>query len=137
MKNTKGTKLNNTKKLLSVGVIVLMAGCSSTPHVSPVANTVAAEQMSRSRAAINTANGVGANEFAPVALQAANDKMAAAERAMGANNPSLAKQLSEQAQVDAELATASSNAVKAQKGSDALQESNRVLRSEINRNSDR
>lgn len=136
MKNIEGTKLNKTKTLLSVVAIVVMAGCSSTPHVNPLANTAVTEQMSLSRAAIKTANSVGANEFAPVALQSANEKMAGAERAMGAMNTTLAKQLSEQAQVDAELATATSNAAKAQKVSDALQEGNRVLRNEINRTSD-
>ena len=45
----------------------------------------------------------------------------------------LAQQLAEQAQVDAQLATAIARAAKAKKAADALQEDSRVLSSEIGR----
>jgi hypothetical protein len=137
MKNIVRIKLSNKAKIiLSAVTVLLMAGCSSTPPVNNLADKLATEQMAVSRAAITTANSAGANEFAPVSLKSANDKMASAERAMGAQNPVLARQLSEQSQVDAQLATATSNAAKAQKVADTLREDNRVLRNEINRTSD-
>ena len=46
----------------------------------------------------------------------------------------LARQLSEEAQVDAQLAVATARAAKAQKAASALQEDNRVLKKEIDRN---
>lgn len=122
---------------VTVAAVLFMAGCSSTPAVPDVSTGPAPiEQMAMSRAAVKTANSADSNEFAPVLLKSAMDKMNGAERAMGVMNYVLAKQLSEQAQVDAQLATATSNAAKAQKAADALREDNRVLRNEINRNSD-
>jgi hypothetical protein len=112
-----------------IGIIVatfaLMAGCASTPP--PIA------QMAVARAAVGDANKAGANELAPVQLQSAKDKMAAAETAMTAKNYVLAKDLAEQAEVDAKLAGATARSVKAQQAAAAVQEDSRVLRKEIDR----
>jgi hypothetical protein len=62
------------------------------------------------------------------------NKMAGAEQAMAAEDYVLARQLAEQAQVDAQLAAATARSAKAQKAANALQEDNRVLRQEIDRN---
>jgi hypothetical protein len=59
--------------------------------------------------------------------------MSSAETAMTAKNYSLAKDLAEQAEVDAKLAEATARSVKAQKSADAVQEDSRVLRKEIDR----
>ena len=56
-----------------------------------------------------------------------------AEQAMTVEDYALAKQLAEQAQVDAQLI--STTAAKSQKASSALLEDNRVLRQELNRKS--
>lgn len=137
MKNMGGIKLNYKYKLfLTVIAMLVVEGCSSTPSVNSPVQASLTEQIALSRAAISTANSAGATELAPVALKSARDKMEDAERAMAASHPTLARQLSEQAQVDAQLATATSNAAKAQKAADALREDNRVLRNEINRTSD-
>jgi hypothetical protein len=53
---------------------------------------------------------------------------------MSDNDYVRARQLAEQAQVDAQLAEATARSAKEQKSADALQESNRVLREEIERN---
>ena len=115
----------------AVAVAMLMTGCASTPAVP-----APTEQMAVSRAAVNAATSAGGNEFAPVQLKSATDKMDAAERAMGAKNYGLARQLAEQAQVDAQLAAAAARAAKAQKAADAVQESDRVLRKELERKTD-
>ena len=60
--------------------------------------------------------------------------MDAAERAMTAEDYSNARQQAEQAQVDAQLAAATARTSKAQKAAGALQEDNRVLRQELDRN---
>jgi hypothetical protein len=105
--------------------VVLMAGCASTPP--PIV------QMAVARAAVGDANRAGANELAPVQLKSASDKMASAETAMTTKNYEVAKDMAEQAEVDAKLAEATARSVKAQKAADAVQEDSRVLRKEIDR----
>lgn len=102
-----------------------MTGCAGMPPT---------EQMAVSKVAVSNATSAGGNEFAPVQLKSAMDKMDAAERAMAAEDYVLARQLAEQAQVDAQLAAATARSAKAQKAASALQEDNRVLRKEIDRN---
>jgi hypothetical protein len=59
--------------------------------------------------------------------------MESADKAMADKNYVLARRLAEEAQVDAKLAETTARAAKAQKSADELQESNRVLRQEIDR----
>lgn len=114
---------------IAVAAVIFMAGCASTP---PSASEPT-EQMAVSRAALNNANSSGGGEFAPIQFKSAMEKMGEAERAMGEKNYARARQLAEEAQVDAELAAATARAAKAQKAADAVQESNRVLHQEIDR----
>jgi hypothetical protein len=127
MKNTQYVRTNTLPSqlgLLAV-VAVAMAGCASpTPPI---------EQLAVSRAAINSASSAGGNEFAPVQLKAAMVKMDAAEHSMTEKNYVQARQLAEEAQVDAQLASAAAGSAKAQKAADALHEDSRVLRKEIDR----
>ncbi len=60
--------------------------------------------------------------------------MDAAERTMAEEDYLHARQLAEQAQVDAQLAATTSRSAKAQKTARELQEDNRVLQQEIERN---
>jgi hypothetical protein len=61
------------------------------------------------------------------------NKMDAAEQAITLEDYALAKQLAEQAQVDAQLASATVRSAKTQKAASALLEDNHVLRQELNR----
>jgi PBP1b-binding outer membrane lipoprotein LpoB len=119
----------STQILRSIGVTAVVAlfisGCASIPAPT--------EQIAVSKAAINTAASAGGNEFAPLPLKSAMEKMDAAERAMAEEENLKARQLAEQAQVDAQLAAATARSSKAQKAASALQEDNRVLRQEIER----
>ena len=110
---------------LTAGAVMFMAGCASAP--APTA------QMAVSRAAVSDATSVGGNEFAPVELKSAMEKMAGAERAMKDEDYVLARQLAEQAQVDAQLAGATARTAKAKKAAEAVQEDSRVLSQELNR----
>ena len=112
---------------VSVAAALMLAACASVPP--PI------EQMAVSRAAVSNANSAGASEFAPVMLKSAMDKMAAAEHAMTEKDYVKAAELAEQAQVDAQLAAASSRSAKAQKAAETVQEDSRVLRKEIDRKS--
>lgn len=110
---------------ISVTAALLMTGCASIPAPT--------EQIAVSKVAVESANSAGGNEFAPVQLKSAMDKMDAAEQAMTVEDYALAKQLAEQAQVDAQLASATARSAKAQKAASALLEDNHVLRQELNR----
>lgn len=129
MKNTYPPKLNQMMCRIgtAAAAIVLMAGCAST--------SAPTEQMAVSRVAVSNAMSAGGNQFAPVQLKSALDKMDAAERAMGAKDYELALRLAEQAEVDAKLATEMARSAKARQAADAVQEDIRVLRQEIDRQS--
>lgn len=111
---------------VSAAVAIFIAGCASIPAPT--------EQMAVSKVAVSNATSAGGNEFAPQALKAAMEKMYAAERAMAEQDYLRARQLAEQAQVDAQLAAVTARSAKAQKAAQELQEGNRVLQQEIERN---
>jgi len=117
---------------IAVGVIaaIFVAGCASTP-ITPASSN----QMAVSKAALSSAISAGANEYAPLQVKSSMEKLDKAEQAMEKKNYELAQQLAEQAQVDAKLAEATTRAVKAQQATDEVQKGNRVLRSEIDRQS--
>ena len=108
-----------------VATAIFVAGCASVPAPT--------EQMAVSKAAVTSASRDGGNEFAPLELKSAMEKMEGAERAMAADDYPLAKRLAEQAQLDAKLAETKVGLAKAQKSVDESKESNRVLREEIKR----
>jgi len=112
---------------ITLGAAIFMAGCASAPAPK--------EQMAVSKAAVGNASSAGGNEYAPLQLKSAMEKMDAAERAMAEKDYDRARQLAEQAQVDAQLAEAAARSAKAQKAADALREDSRVLRQEIDRKS--
>lgn len=115
-----------TLSMVIVVVVVIFAGCASTPPPT--------EQMALSKAAVSNATEAGGNEFAPIQLKSAVDKMTAAQQAMDKKDYAVARQLAEQAQVDAQLAAATARSAKAKKATEALKEDNRVLQQEIQRN---
>ncbi|MHB1676959.1 MAG: DUF4398 domain-containing protein [Sulfuriferula sp.] len=108
------------------GAVILMGGCASTPP--PIA------QMAVAKAALSNASTAGSQEYAPLQLKAARDKMDAAQRAMAADNYELATQLAEEAQVDAELAIAKARSDKAAKAAAAVKKDSNVLRQQIDNN---
>ncbi|MDO9139135.1 MAG: DUF4398 domain-containing protein [Methylobacter sp.] len=111
---------------LTVAVAAVTVGCASLPPPT--------EQMAMSKLTVSNAGSAGGSEFAPLQLKSALDKMDAAERAMAKEDYLNARQLAEQAQVDAELASVMARSAKAQKAAGALREGIRVLRQEIDRN---
>ncbi len=127
MKNFCRIKSRQTMRTVGVTAIyaILITGCASIPAPT--------EQMAVSRTAVSNALSLNSNELAPIQLKSAMEKMDAAERAMTEKNHELARQLAEQAELDAKLAGTMSRSAKAQKAVDALQEDSRVLRQEIDR----
>jgi len=111
---------------VSVAATIFITSCASIPPPT--------EQMAVPKVAVSNASSAGGNEYAPLELKSAMNKMAGAEQAMAAEDYAHARQLAEQAQVDAQLAAATALSAKAQKAANVLQEDNRVLRQEIDRN---
>jgi hypothetical protein len=106
---------------------VVMAGCASVPPPT--------EQIAVSKQAVSNAINAGGNEFASAEMRAAQDKLDRAIQSMTAEDYKNAKLLAEQAQVDAQLATAKARSAKAQKAAATVQEGREVLRQEIDRKS--
>jgi hypothetical protein len=127
MKKSQALRSNRMMNKLAVtaACVIFIAGCAGIPAPT--------EQMAVSKAAVNSANSAGGNEFAPILFKSAMDKMDGAEKAMTAQDYPLARQLAEQAQVDAQRASATARSAKAQKAATALHESNQILRQEIDR----
>ena len=113
------------KIALSLVFASLVASCASIPPPTG--------QMAVSKLAVSNATSAGGNEFAPVPLKSAMQKMDQAEQAMTTEDYARARDLAEQAQVDAQLSNATARSAKAKKAVSALQEDNRVLRQEIDR----
>jgi hypothetical protein len=96
--------------------------------------TPATVDVAVSKAAVENAVGAGGAQFAPVEMTAAREKLALANKAMAAKDYKLARDLANQAQVDAKLAQGKADSAKAQAAADALQEDIRVLHEELERN---
>ena len=107
------------------GITLFMTGCAS---VSPPS-----EQMAVSKAAVSGAASAGSNEFAPLELKSATEKMTAAEKALAEKENLRALRLAEQAEVDAKLAQTKTALAKAQLAVNNAKESNRVMREEVGR----
>jgi len=122
--HSRSTQIMRSISITAVAA-VLVAGCASIPAPT--------EQIAVSKAAVDSATSAGGNEFAPVQLQSALEKLNAAERAMAEEKNLKARQLAEQAEVDAQLAAATARSAKAQKAASELREGNRVLHQEIDR----
>jgi len=110
---------------LFTGMLILMSACASTPPPT--------EQVAVTTSAVVSATSAGGAEVAPVEMQMARQKLDRAKVAMTAKDYPLARSLSEEAQVDAQLAEAKARSAQASKAASELRESVRVLREEIDR----
>lgn len=93
-----------------------MAACA-TDVPPPTAQLGAASQ------AVQEAERANALQYAPVALQSARDKLAAADKAMRADERTRARRFAEEARVDAELATVTSQRAVTQQAATAVAKS--------------
>lgn len=96
--------------------------------------TPATADVAVSRAAVANATSAGAADLAPEEMKSAREKMMRANQALAAKDYKLAQDLAAQAQADAQLAQSKANSAKATAAADELQQSIRVLRDEVSRN---
>jgi len=110
---------------LLTAMLLLISACASTPPPT--------EQVAVSTSAVASATSAGGSDVAPVEMQMARQKLDRAKVAMTAKDYPLARSLSEEAQVDAQLAEAKAHSTQASKAAYELRESVRVLREELDR----
>jgi VIT1/CCC1 family predicted Fe2+/Mn2+ transporter len=104
----------------------VLAGCA---YKVPPPN----QQITLATQSITQAESSGAFDFAPVELKSAREKLSQAKKAMDKEENLKAKQLAEEAMIDANLAEAKARSAKSQKVVEELKESIRILREEMNR----
>lgn len=116
-------------RMMSVMVLaaVFAAGCATTEKRDMAA------QLAVAKTAVADAVSAGAPEFAPVELKTAQDNLEDAEKAAMDDDYKHAIRLGENAQTNAQLASAKARAAKAQQAADALKESDQTLQNEMNR----
>jgi hypothetical protein len=97
--------------VLAAAALLLATACA-TRALPPT------DQMSVARAAVDAANTGGAQGYAPSELRLANDKLALAQKAMLDKDYDAALRLAQQAQADAQLAVAKTQATNARVAAD-------------------
>jgi len=130
MKTQCSTDSLRTAKRLGVPVLLttlllVISACASTPPPT--------EQVAVSTSAVASATSAGGSDVAPAEMLLARQKLDRAKVAMTAKDYALARSLSEEAQVDAQLAEAKAHSTQASKAAYELRESVRVLREELDR----
>ena len=125
-------KLKFSTASLIIPVIVFIAGlggCASTP--------VSVEKMAVAESAVQRANTSSTSENAATELQIAVAKLASARQAVNNKDYDRARQLAEQAEVDAQVAELHAQSTRSRKAAQESQDAARVLREEINRKTTR
>lgn len=122
-------KTMTSKKVGSAAIIaaaLMLGACASQPK-APTEALTAAEQ------AVAFADAAHAAEFAPVELASARTKVSEARVQMEKDKMIFAERLANQAKLDAELATAKTEAAKAKQVNAELKKGTQILKQELDR----
>lgn len=114
---------------LALASVLVLAGCASS---RPPAGAVGAE-LDAAQSAIAQADQASAAQHAPLELRNARQKAQQARAALDAGDTEVARRLSAEATVDAELAQVKARSVVSQAAVEEVRESIRALREEIER----
>jgi Skp family chaperone for outer membrane proteins len=118
--------MNGLAHAAALAAVLGLSACAS--QKAPATADVAVSQN-----AVANAVQAGAADLAPAEITAARAKMMRANEALAAKDYKLARELSMQAQADAQLAQSKANSAKATAAANALNEDLRVLRQEVDR----
>lgn len=111
--------------LLLSGLALGLVACATPPMPT--------DQIAVTTAAIAHAEAAGAQALAPSEMSMARDKLRRANLAVVARAPDEARRLAQQAQVDALVAEAKAESLKAQKAAAEVQAASQALREEMGR----
>jgi hypothetical protein len=111
--------------LAGFALVVGVGACASVPAPT--------EQLAVARSMLSQAQSAGATQHAPVELNAARTKLDQAEEAMRREDHERARQLAEQAEVDARLAWTKSDTARSQRAAAEVQQGIEVLKQELQR----
>lgn len=117
-------RFKQSARVLAACGLLALSGCASEALNRQLAN---------SREAVDQAQIAGAAEAAPAEFGAASDKLQRAEIAANDRKKKDAMRLAEQAQVDANLARARTDATQARMAAAEMAKSNRILNAELSR----
>ncbi len=121
----KRSALRTSLTVAAAATVLTLAACATTPP--PV------EQIAVANAALAHAVAAGSVEMAPAEMAMARDKMTRANQAMATKDHDTALALAQQAALDAQVAEAKTESLKARKSAMAVQEAGRALREEMAR----
>jgi hypothetical protein len=110
---------------LGSSLLIVLGGCASAP--------VPKEQMAVAESSVQRANTTSTNVDAAGDLQIAIAKLASARQAAASKDYTLARQLAEEADLDAQVAELHAQSVRSQKAAKESMDAARVLREELNR----
>lgn len=118
------TTLSRLAGLTAASLLILTAvGCSSPPLQS--------DKLLMARDAVAHATNMGGNTYAPVEMQAARERLAAAQIALTAGDLAQTNVLSDEILVNARLAETKVQSAKAEKAATELLKDRRTLQNEI------
>lgn len=112
--------------LLAAGTCLLLGACASQDLRST-------EAMARAERSISQADQAGAGRHDPAALDSSRQKLADARTAEGKGDQTKALRLAQQAELEAEMATARGRTAEANKAADEVRASTEALRAESTR----
>lgn len=107
--------------------LIVLAACASAPKPPT-------EALQAAEIAIASAEQARVADYASLELSEAREKLAAARSAVQRNEMVVAERLADQSRVNAELASAKAEEVKAKTVNDEMQESTDTLKQEMKRN---
>ena len=113
-------------RVLGVLMVALLGACASTPPMPSA-------EMAVAQASVAHANSSGTSENAPAELQIAIAKLASAQQAVNSKDFERARQLAEQADVDAQVAEMHAQATRSRRAAAESEQAARALREEIAR----
>lgn len=114
-------------KAMAAASVLGLAACASMPPPT--------DQLARAESAIKRAEEARVADYASPELKSAREKLVAAREAVTREDMVLAERLADQARLDAEVATAKTEAAKAKANIAEMKKANSAIQQEADRNS--
>jgi chromosome segregation ATPase len=112
----------------------MAAGCASERSGRSARSSNQPQELTRATASVEAAEKGGAYEHGSVELSQARRKLSSAQQALSEGDNEIAARLAEEADVDAQLATAKARSQEMQAAVAEINESIRTLQNEVRRN---